>query len=347
MTQGRARSIEALGLVIVLWGMGRASVVYFTEKPQRAAVWRTPADAAPKAIPNATFGTTVTSALLAPRARPQQVDHGKRLSTARISKAQWPAEASVPERALPAQLLTRSAMIGSGDHSTSSAETDDALSVAASPKRTINQKPLQGAAWTVWRPDAAGQPLGAGGQLGGSQIGARIVFPFALKDRLRVSLRAYAPLEQLTAYEVAPGISMRPFPEFPVELIAEHRLRGGARVQDAASLFLAGGGSSQKRGSAWRADVYAQAGMVGVRRPVLFADGAAKVSRSIGDSRAIGLGLWGGIQPGLKRLDVGPSATAMIGPPRLNMHMTLDWRVRIAGDARPNSGIAITMSKDF
>ena len=347
MTQGRARSIEALGLVIVLWGMGRASVVYFTEKPQRAAVWRTPADAAPKANRNITYDTTVNSAVLAPQARAQSVGHGKRLSAERISKAPWPAGTSVPERALPTQLLTSSTMIGSGDPSTSSAETDDALNVAASPKRTMNQKPLQGAAWTVWRPDAAGQPLGAGGQLGGSQIGARIVFPFALKDRLRLSLRVYAPLEQLTAYEVAPGISVRPFPEFPVELIAEHRLRGGARVQDAASLFLAGGGSSQKRGSAWRADVYAQAGMVGVRRPVLFADGAAKVSRSIGDSRAIGLGLWGGIQPGLKRLDVGPSATTIIGPPPLNIRLTLDWRVRIAGDARPNSGIAITMSKDF
>ena len=80
---------------------------------------------------------------------------------------------------------------------------------------------------------------------------------------------------------------------------------------------------------------------------MLFADGAAKISRPIGDGRTIGLGLWGGIQPGLKRLDVGPSATAMIGPPRLNMRMTLDWRVRIAGDARPDSGIAISMLKDF
>ena len=183
--------------------------------------------------------------------------------------------------------------------------------------------------------------------MGGSQIGARLLFPFALKDRLRLSLRAYAPLEQLTAYEVAPGISVRPFPAVPVELIAEHRLRGGARAQDAASLFLAGGGSSHKRGSAWRADVYAQAGMVGVRHPMLFADGAAKVIRSIGDSRTIGLGLWGGIQPGLKRLDVGPSASTMIGPPPVNMRLTLDWRVRIAGDVRPGSGIAITMAKDF
>lgn len=183
--------------------------------------------------------------------------------------------------------------------------------------------------------------------MGGSQVGARMVLPLALKDRLRLSLRAYAPLEQITAYEVAPGISMRPFPAVPVELIAEHRLRGNALAQDAPSLFLAGGGSSQKRGSAWRADVYAQAGVVGVRHPMLFADGAAKVSRSIGDSRAIGLGIWGGIQPGLKRLDVGPSASTMIGPSTLSMRLTLDWRVRIAGHARPGSGIAITMAKDF
>jgi hypothetical protein len=37
----------------------------------------------------------------------------------------------------------------------------------------------------------------------------------------------------------------------------------------------------------------------------------------------------------------------MIGAPSVNMRLSLDWRVRIAGDARPSSGIAITMSKDF
>jgi len=215
------------------------------------------------------------------------------------------------------------------------------------PARITPPQSVKGAAWVVWRPDAAGQPLGTGGQLGGSQAGARILLPVALKDRLRLSLRAYAPLEQLTAYEVAPGISLRPFPAIPVELIAERRLRGGKQTQDATSVFLAGGGASEKRGSAWRADAYAQAGMVGLQHPMLFADGAATVRRSIGGSRAIGLGLWGGIQPGLKRLDIGPSATTMIGPSPLNMRLTLDWRVRIAGDARPGSGVAITMSKDF
>ncbi len=304
-------------------------------------------EASPKAIPDMTHVTTRTVTIIAPLESNRPAGHGNHFAPKRIFIAPSPIEGHVPEIALPQQPFTSSKTFGSDDPSFRHTATDDALDAADPPKQTWRRNPLLGAAWIVWRPDAAGQPLGTGGQLGGSQAGARIILPVALKDRLRLSLRAYAPLEQMTAYEVAPGISIRPFPGIPIELVAERRLRAGRQTQDATSVFLAGGGSSEKRGSAWRADVYAQAGMVGLQHPMIFADGGATIRRSIGGSRAIGLGLWGGIQPGLKRLDIGPSATTMVGPSSLNTRLTLDWRVRVAGDARPGSGIAITMSKDF
>ena len=347
MTQRRARAIEALGLIVVLWGMGRASVVFLGAPIKSPPMPHARDEASPKAIPNMTHLTTRPVAMMAPLESNRPAGQGNHFAPKRIFIAPSPTKGHVPEIALPKQPFMSSTTTGSDDPSFRHTATDNALDVADSPKQTWRRKPLQGAAWVIWRPDAAGQPLGAGGQLGGSQAGARIILPVALQDRLRLSLRAYAPLEQLTAYEVAPGISLRPFPAIPIELIAERRLRAGRQTQDATSVFLAGGGSSAKRGSAWRADVYAQAGMVGLQNPMLFADGAATVRRSIGSSHAIGLGLWGGIQPGLKRLDIGPSAKTMIGPSSLNTRLTLDWRVRVAGDARPGSGVAITISKDF
>ena len=347
MTQRRARAIEALGLIVVLWGIGRASVVYLGAPIKAPPMPHARDEASPKAIPDMTHVPTRTVAMMAPLESNRLGGRGNHFAPKRISIAHSPTEAPVPEIALPKQPFTSSKTIRSDDPSTRHTATDDALDVVDPPKQTWRRKSLQGAAWIVWRPDAAGQPLGTGGQLGGSQAGARIFLPVALKDRLRLSLRAYAPLEQLTAYEVAPGISLRPFAAIPIELVAERRLHAGRQTQDATSVFLAGGGSSTKQGSAWRADVYAQAGMVGLQPPMLFADGAATVRRSVGGRRAIGLGLWGGIQPGLKRLDIGPSATTMIGPSSFNKRLTLDWRVRVAGDARPGSGIAITMSKDF
>ena len=38
----RARSIEALGLVVVLWGMGRASVIYFSDYMKAQPAQRPP-----------------------------------------------------------------------------------------------------------------------------------------------------------------------------------------------------------------------------------------------------------------------------------------------------------------
>jgi hypothetical protein len=57
-----------------------------------------------------------------------------------------------------------------------------------------------------------------------------------------------------------------------------------------------------------------------------------------------GFGVWGGVQPGLYRVDVGPRLSMRV---RGNMRVHLDWRQRLAGKAEPGSGPAVTLAADF
>jgi hypothetical protein len=327
--------------------MGRASVIYFSDHREAQPAQRMRNLASPKISSDNPDAAAKTLRMAPAEAHPRPSNTPDRTSPKQNVMANARLNHFFRETVLPQPAFPIPPTDAAGKGANTYGAGDELPNTAMLPPRRTPQQLLNGGAWIVWRPDAAGQPLGAGGQLGGSQVGARLLLPFALKDRLRLSLRAYAPLAQMAAYEVAPGISIHPFPKIPVELIVEQRLRGGAQVKDATSLFIAGGSSVQKPGNAWRTDVYGQAGMVGLDHPLLFADGTATVRKSIEGRHAIGIGLWGGIQPGLKRLDVGPSATTMIGPPALNIRLSLDWRVRIAGDARPGSGIAISVAKDF
>jgi hypothetical protein len=54
--------------------------------------------------------------------------------------------------------------------------------------------------------------------------------------------------------------------------------------------------------------------------------------------------MWGGVQPGLYRVDAGPRLSMKV---RSNMRVHLDWRQRLAGNAEPRSGPAVTLAADF
>jgi hypothetical protein len=101
-----------------------------------------------------------------------------------------------------------------------------------------------------------------------------------------------------------------------------------------------------------RAEFYGQAGYVGGNFATAFADGQVRIDRRIihlgrGELRAGG-SAWGGAQKGASRLDVGPTAT--LGMPlggTAGARLALDWRFRIAGNAMPTSGPALTLSAGF
>jgi hypothetical protein len=95
----------------------------------------------------------------------------------------------------------------------------------------------------------------------------------------------------------------------------------------------------------FRLEAYGQAGVVGARSRDLFADASARAARPIGGGISLGAGVWGAAQPGVARLDFGPSATLRL--PRLGASLSAEWRFRAAGRAQPGSGPALTLITDF
>lgn len=55
-------------------------------------------------------------------------------------------------------------------------------------------------------------------------------------------------------------------------------------------------------------------------------------------------GLWGGAQPGLARTDVGPRLAMKV---RNNFKVHMNWRQKLAGNAPPEWGPALTLAGDF
>jgi hypothetical protein len=91
-------------------------------------------------------------------------------------------------------------------------------------------------------------------------------------------------------------------------------------------------------------DGYFQAGVVDFNNPDWFADGQLAVSRPVWRNLSAGAGVWGGAQPGLNRLDVGPRVSLKVRD-RVRAH--LDYRLNVVGNARPGSGAVVTLAGDF
>jgi hypothetical protein len=85
----------------------------------------------------------------------------------------------------------------------------------------------------------------------------------------------------------------------------------------------------------FRLDGYAQGGVVGLSSRDLFADGGVTFSRPVYRQFSGGFGLWGGIQPGLYRVDAGPRLSMKV---RRKLRVHFDYRLRLAGNAEPGSG---------
>jgi hypothetical protein len=60
-----------------------------------------------------------------------------------------------------------------------------------------------------------------------------------------------------------------------------------------------------------------------------------------------GAGAWAAAQPHVSRVDIGPHAELRLPLPGTNASLAADWRFRVAGNARPGSGPALTLAADF
>jgi hypothetical protein len=202
-------------------------------------------------------------------------------------------------------------------------------------------------AWLFVRRGGDG-PLAAAGTLGGSQAGLRMGYRLS-RDTARplsLSARLYAPLETEGA-EAALGLEWKPLADVPVRILAERRQRLSGDGRSAFAILAYGGVSEARVAGPLRLDAYAQAGMVGLRSKDVFADGAATLSLPLGARVQVGVGLWGAAQPGVSRLDVGPQVSVRLPVPATNLRLSAGYRVRVAGDALPASGPALTLAADF
>lgn len=203
---------------------------------------------------------------------------------------------------------------------------------------------LQLSAWALLRGQPGPASLATGGTLGGSQAGARLTY--YVTPMFAASLRSSTPVGGARGGEIAAGLRVTPFRSIPISLTAERRqaIGGTGGGRSAFAMFLEGGVYQRPMPWGFELDAYAQAGVVGARRRDLFADGAFTLTKPLFGRYSAGFGLWGGVQPGIYRIDGGPRVSMRV---RNNLRVHLDWRQRLAGNAEPGSGPALTLAADF
>lgn len=228
---------------------------------------------------------------------------------------------------------------------------------AASPILQTSQtnRRWSGDAWVLLR-EGSEQAQRAGPVLplyGGSQAGAVLRYDLApgSQFRPRAYLRAVHALDTRES-DLAAGLSIRPLAAGSLTVHAEARAsRRGRRVETRPAAFLTAGVDQYRLplGASLRA--YAQAGYVGGGDATAFADGSIVAERDMLRSRektvSAGVGVWGGAQRGAARLDVGPSASVRFPLGEAGARITIDYRLRVAGNAEPAAGAALTLSAGF
>lgn len=208
--------------------------------------------------------------------------------------------------------------------------------------------------WALWRDDTT-TPLTSGRpSYGRSQLGAVLRYRLdpASGHAPEAHFRATRALEGAQETDVAAGLSARPLGSVPIRLAAEARvtetdsgteLRGASyAVSELAPVALPGGLTGE---------AYVQGGYVTGRFATPFVDGQARITRELAGTDQFrltaGAGAWGGAQEDASRLDVGPSAGVTFDLGAARGRVSADYRFRIAGDAEPSSGPALTLTAGF
>jgi hypothetical protein len=202
-------------------------------------------------------------------------------------------------------------------------------------------------AWLVARPGAGLGAAPGASQLGGSQAGLRIAYMLLPEQRLAAFARVVTPRRGKGA-EASLGLEWQPT-QAPVRLAVEQRVgldgtKGGPGIGVIA-------GFDGPVASGFRLESYGQAGAIRRNRTEPYADGAVRATHTLAEGGgvrlAFGGGAWGAAQRDAARLDLGPSATLALPLGQQNVRFALDWRQRVAGNARPGSGLALTLGSDF
>jgi hypothetical protein len=292
------------------------------------------------------------SAQLAEMFAVRHADHGSDASTAKRDAKTTYTGAPAP-MAVPAILASTEASAGS-DHQSFEPGNGRAQSVAPVARVIVPKagrvRHTMMSAWAFAR--AGGTPaLSEAGQLGGSQLGMRVIHDLDPAGAIGLTARVIAPLGQATGKELAVGITIKPAAALPIRIIAEQRLAADRSGRTDFELLAAAGVYDRPLGHKLKLNAYAQAGLVGIDRRDAFADGSIEVERTVTRNEklrfAVGAGTWGAAQPGVARLDVGPQVVARAQIGVATIKLAASYRLRIAGEAAPNSGPALNIAADF
>jgi hypothetical protein len=344
MTKRAGRPLRFLALTLAAWTGFRIAMLWpRSGPPPRLAPLDALVDAVAQPAQASEWGESpLVSAPAARRDERQTTKPPSRPPTIEPDRAPIAAPPTAM-LSLPDRLLTVPAAPQTQPKLATPIPSSDSPPTARTPGR------WSGDAWLLVRGDShAGSAFGAP-QLGGSQAGLRIAYALAPAGRAALAGRLAAPLHG-RGREAALGIEWRPT-ALPVRLIAEMRvpLDGGASAGPA--IGAVGGFGPVPVASGVTAEAYGQAGVIDRGRPAAFVDGAARLAHPLATIGRVELdaggGLWGGAQRGAARLDLGPTVGVAIPIGRVATRLTLDGRARVAGDARPGSGLTLTLGADF
>ncbi len=191
--------------------------------------------------------------------------------------------------------------------------------------------------------------------LGGGQSGASIGYKFNPLARRPISLTAR--LNSATgggngadpaSTQAAVGLRWQMVPA--VSLNVERLIAIGADARNDWQLRVAGGGSGTH--GRWRWTGYGEAGVITGGDAFAGAQGfgGLRVLRIKGSDVLAGAGAWGSYQtgtPDASALDLGPSVATRLPLGRWSLDMSADYRFRVAGNALPGSGPALTIATQF
>jgi hypothetical protein len=147
------------------------------------------------------------------------------------------------------------------------------------------------------------------------------------------------------------GLYAQPLHRVPIFLGAEARV--GLDQSAADDLLLHGnGGTSLRVGNrGGRIDIYGQAGAAIGAQTTLFAHAQTQFSQPLitiaGEDVRLGAALNAGGQGTSWRVDAGPQVQWRLPFANPPLDLRLAWRERLAGNADPATGLAITLSSDF
>ena len=194
--------------------------------------------------------------------------------------------------------------------------------------------------------------------LGSDQVG--VVVRYALGPASPLQPQAYARASKALVadgeIEGAAGLSIAPARALPLRIHAELRAteregETGRTVEVRPAAFVTTGLPRRELAPGIESEAFVQAGYVGGDFETGFVDGKATLEASLAKREegriALGAGAWGGAQRDASRFDIGPTASVSLKAGKAAMQGSIDYRFRVAGDAVPDDGLAITLAASF